>query len=456
MLLSTANVARLSYLSSSLLDSDYLVRFMLDRKPPTSRVNAYVVGRYDPSTGGFYALRAAMVYDGTMRLQSTKKPGAVLETAIGTEANLGAIGAANTWYWVRAHIGNEGTAVRIQGKLWKDGSSEPSDWQYSYLDTSAPIMSPGRSGLRAAPWDTDTPFTVSFDDLSITSGLSYSGLSSGLHRETITATDDAGNVGTAYWEWTIDATPPVATITSGPKSPTSSTSATIKFKSSESGSSFMCQLDDGTGSSCTSPTSYTGLKDGSHTFTLTATDPLGNVSTPATWSWSVDRTAPTATITSGPSKLANSKSATFTFTSDDSLATFKCSRDGGSYLSCTSPKTYGSFTNGSHTVAVEAIDGAGNVSAPVTWTWTVDTVKPIVTITLGPIDPSVLTTAIFTFMASEPGVVFTCTLDSGVPAICTSPTTYSNVPPGRHTFSVYGTDPAGNVSATAKWTWTII
>src|SRR5436309_14905009 len=96
MLLPAANLARMTYLPSSWLDSDSLVRVKFDRKPATQRVNAYVVGRYDSVTGGFYAIRTSLVYDGTMKLTATKKPGTGAEASVGTEANLGATGAADT------------------------------------------------------------------------------------------------------------------------------------------------------------------------------------------------------------------------------------------------------------------------------------------------------------------------------------------------------------------------
>jgi hypothetical protein len=88
-----------------------------------------------------------------------------------------------------------------------------------------------------------------------------------------------------------DTTPPETTITSGPSGDTSSTDATFAFSSSESGSSFACSLDGGTFAGCSSPTTYTGLAPGPHTFAVAATDGSGNTDpTPATRAWNVVET----------------------------------------------------------------------------------------------------------------------------------------------------------------------
>src|SRR5215213_6339582 len=91
-----------------------------------------------------------------------------------------------------------------------------------------------------------------------------------------------------------DTTPPETTIDSGPSGTVSSTSASFAFSSAEAGSTFECKLDGGNFTSCTSPKSYTGpLSEGSHTFSVRATDAAGNVdATPATRTWTVNTTSP--------------------------------------------------------------------------------------------------------------------------------------------------------------------
>src|SRR5437870_11489159 len=143
-----------------------------------------------------------------------------------------------------------------------------------------------------------------------TSPASYTGLDAASHTLTVTATDPAGNTGTASSTWTIDTTAPTVTITAQPANPTNAINASFGFSSSKTGSTFQCQLDGATASACTSPTGYVGLAAGSHTFKVTATDPAGN-SAFATSTWTIDTTAPTVTISSGPASVTNSTSASF-------------------------------------------------------------------------------------------------------------------------------------------------
>src|SRR5439155_19723281 len=140
------------------------------------------------------------------------------------------------------------------------------------------------------------------------------GLAAGPHTFTVTATDTAGNTGNASSTWTIDTTPPTVNITAQPANPTHSTPASFSFTSSKTGSTFQCKLDGGTNTTCTSPTSYTGLAAGAHTFKVTATDTAGNTGN-ATSPWTIDTTPPTVNITAQPANPTNQTSASFSFTS---------------------------------------------------------------------------------------------------------------------------------------------
>jgi hypothetical protein len=64
--------------------------------------------------------------------------------------------------------------------------------------------------------------------------------------------------------------------------------------------------------------------------------------------------------------------ASFSFSSHDVAATFKCSLDGSVFQTCTSPHAYSGLSPGSHTFAVKAVnDGGAPNPAPATATWLV-------------------------------------------------------------------------------------
>ena len=209
-----------------------------------------------------------------------------------------------------------------------------------------------------------------------------------------------------------------------------------------------------------------------------ATDPAGNTGPPATWDWTVDTVAPTATITDAPVDPTNDPDATFTFSSPDATATFTCTLDAGTPTACTSPSTATGLADGPHTFSVVATDPAGNTSTPATHTWVVDTVDPTLTLTSAPPDPTTATDASFTWTVDDPDpepapeapladavdrpatdVVLpdatTCALDGGPAEPCTSGVTYTGLTLGAHTWTVTVTDAVGNATS-ATHTWSVV
>ena len=118
---------------------------------------------------------------------------------------------------------------------------------------------------------------------------------SGTYTFQVRAVDWSGNRSAEWasaWSWTVDKIAPETTLApSGPSGTFPSTAAEFAFSSNQSGT-FVCTLD-GVPSACGSPRNYTGLAQGSHTFTVQARDPAGNLDpTPATRTWTVDTVAP--------------------------------------------------------------------------------------------------------------------------------------------------------------------
>ncbi len=267
----------------------------------------------------------------------------------------------------------------------------------------------------------------------------------------------------------VDATEPETSVLSGPDASTTATSASFVLAANEPGSTLACKLDDESWETCGSPQAYSDLAVGAHQLSVQATDAAGNVdATPATWSWAIkppeptdDVTPPQTSIASGPAS-GTATSASFSFSSSEADSSFACRLDGGSWSSCTSPKSYAGLATGSHRFMVRAGDPVGNVDpSPAVHDWTVegsappaDTIPPNTSITNQPPDVTTSTSASFGFSASESEVTFECRLDDGTWVQCASPRTYSSVALGEHEFLVRATDAADNVDRTpaaADW-----
>jgi predicted outer membrane repeat protein len=362
-----------------------------------------------------------------------------------------------------------------------NGEAEPASYSWT-VDTVAPETTidtgpadPARSS--AASFGFHASEAASFecrldtgDWGPCTSPHELTGLTQGEHTFRVRATDLAANVGEpASYSWTVDTVAPDTGIDSAPANPSSDSAARFEFSASET-ATFECKLDAGEWAACSSPQLYTGLADGTHTFSVRATDLAGNgEAEPASYTWTIepprDTIPPDTRVTGGPANPSNTAVASFTFTGTDnatppSTIAFECRLDSqapAAFVSCSSPKTYSSLSEGSHTFEVRAVDGAGNRDAtPATFTWTVDTTAPQTTITAAPPATTTSTSASFSFTTSEPGAGFECSLDGAAFGACSSPRGYAGLTVGGHQFSVRSKDAAGNLDASpATHSWTI-
>src|SRR4051812_5726194 len=91
--------------------------------------------------------------------------------------------------------------------------------------------------------------------------------------------------------------PATPSITAHPADPTNQTTALFNYSSSTAGASYECQLDGAAFASCPATgKSYSGpIADGKHTFKV-RTLAAGKTSGDATYSWTVDTTAPSAAV----------------------------------------------------------------------------------------------------------------------------------------------------------------
>src|SRR5918994_4881461 len=250
------------------------------------------------------------------------------------------------------------------------------------------------------------------------------------------------------------ADPPAApTITVGPDNPTNSQTAVFEWAVQE-GLTYQCELDSGGFSSCTSPYLSDPLPEAIHVFQVKAVDSSAIESEPATYTWTIDLTAPATSIVSHPANPSNDVSPHFDFASSEVGSTFECKIDSAGFASCESPKSV-TVSAGTHTFSVRATDEASNLDlTPASYSWTVDTTAPATPVLRSPRpdDPSNDPTPKFRW-DTVLGVTYVCSVD-GISEACVP--TYETDPlsEGMHTFEVQAKDTAGNLSAPATWTWT--
>lgn len=208
-----------------------------------------------------------------------------------------------------------------------------------------------------------------------------------------------------------DVTAPNAFITAGPGA-SAKPDGSIVFSASDPGHpsavlTFSCTFDTVVTTPCSSPFPYSGLADGTtHDFSVVATDQAANTSSPQSRSWVVDAVAPTVSVTSGPPAVTPSPTASFTFAAADAgrpaaVLVLRCNVDGTTSL-CPAPASYSGLANGVHTLQVTATDEAGNVSAPVSSTWRVDSIAPTIAPQAVPM-LSLATSVGLRFTTTDPG-----------------------------------------------------
>jgi hypothetical protein len=204
----------------------------------------------------------------------------------------------------------------------------------------------------------------------------------------VKARDAASNESAAVTAtWTVDTTGPTTTITASPSNPSNQSAPSFSFSANEAVTGFQCRLDNASFSACTSPQSYTGLAEGSHTFQVKSTDVAGNTGATASYTWTIDVTPPAITLTApsnGGSTAAQQPTFSGTGSAADLTITVKVyagSSATGTPLQTltTSPGTGGAYqvtatgalSPGTYTARAEQQDAAGNVGMSSANTFTV-------------------------------------------------------------------------------------
>jgi hypothetical protein len=321
-------------------------------------------------------------------------------------------------------------------------------------------------------------FTCSLDGATptgCTSPWTATGLAAGSHTLTVTPYDAALNAGTpGTATWVVDLTPPAdPVLVSAPANPTNDGAFTVRFAPGDTTTAgFLCTFQGGTPTPCANPWTVDPalvLTNTTYHLSVVALDQAGNTSGALPVSWQYDTAAPSpAEFVSGPSTPTNVANPTFDFIdTDTSTDHFTCALDGGTVLDPCAPGVAlaavpggASVTDGSHALAVSAVDAASNASAPVLWHWNLDRSAPVsqpqtapgVPLSSGP----VTSTPTFVFSTDDSTVAgFVCKLDGATTwTPCESGYTPS-VGDGSHTLQVATVDAAGNVGTPITYTWTL-
>jgi hypothetical protein len=236
-------------------------------------------------------------------------------------------------------------------------------------------------------------FEVRLDGGAWTSGSSpkaYAGLSDGSHTFQVRATDPAGNQdGTpATYTWTVDTAAPNASFSSTPADPGNDPTPTFGLASTETPAGYEVNLDGGGWVAASTPLTISpALSDGSHTLQLRASDAAGNQdATPAAYTWVVDGTSPTGSVTSPADGADLGGTVSLTSNSADAgtgVATVQFQRSPAGAGTWTNQATSWNTTlqaDGDYDLRVVTTDNAGNAFTSATITITVDNTVPAVSV----------------------------------------------------------------------------
>ena len=115
----------------------------------------------------------------------------------------------------------------------------------------------------------------------------------------------------AAYSVTVDGTAPPAPVFTRTPPATSGDSATFEFTEADASATLECTLDAAAYAPCSSPVDLALLTAGSHTFSVRATDPAGNISVAGSFTWTVSLNVPNV-ATTFPSAGAGLNDAGFT------------------------------------------------------------------------------------------------------------------------------------------------
>lgn len=304
----------------------------------------------------------------------------------------------------------------------------------------------------------------SWNNASLGSSWTFTGLAEGGHDADVQAFDNMGNSRTASVAFTVDVSSPSVSISSPSQGHVSATSSvTLSWDGSDlvSGiAGFEIKLDSGSWTAMALLRSIvlSGLADGPHQAWVRASDLAGNTATAAV-PFKVDTIGPEVAILSPANGSAYATdSITMTWTASDDLsgvAGCEVRLDGGSWGPASSGTVqFTGLSEGWHAIELRATDGVGNVGTA-SVDVAVDRVRPSVTI-LSPAQGALLGSSTVTvdWSTDEAGSGiqhYETRLDGGAWSSRgqADSLTLIGLADGSHLFEVRAYDRAGNSNSTS-------
>ncbi len=318
----------------------------------------------------------------------------------------------------------------------------------------------------------DESDAVLASDEDCESGVEFTGLADGMYTFSVVATDTLGTEGpAASLTWTVDTVAPTVILVDVPPAISGSTEGTFGFECSKAGCTFECELDGELSVgpvACLPAYTFGDLEEGEYTFSVVATDGLGNVGETTTYQWSVELGPPEVTITSGPESLGSATTVTLEFECSKSSCEFQCELSGAQPEgpeTCESPWQYVGLGDGEHTFEVFAIDDGGTAGPVESLSFEIDTEVPEIEFLAAPAPVVTVDGAFFAWQCTnKPTCTFRCALDMVDPGgeetigewgSCASPESFFDLDEGVYTFRVEATDHLGLTSVT-PYEWEVI
>ncbi len=288
----------------------------------------------------------------------------------------------------------------------------------------------------------------------------------GTYTNSLFAVDRAGNTSEPETaKWTLDREPPTIKFLGELPQLTPNRTTNIDFIAEDKTSGvavYLCNFNNSTFQVCQPPYQAISFNDGTVNLQVKSVDYAGNTSTTIRHQWEIHTSAPLLRFLQPlPDTLTMQTSATIKFTGSDNgftITQFSCSLNNQGYRNCTSPDTLTGLTDGTQTIRVRGKDRYGNYSAPISYSWVVDTKINNIRFDKKPAVLTNSTDALFQIGGLDADVEkLLCQFNSTqfVPCPTLKTFTFKNLQSKSHTLRVKAEDKIGNVSNTIAHTFVV-